>query len=351
MPPSSTSSSEPASATAAPRRSAWYGAARTLLAVLAFVVAADLALRRLSPFELYDDWEHQQIAYKEAKYRAFVARRRAEVILTGSSVIMDLDARRMGKQAHARIFNGGIGSGNPTSMTAVLEHAYYPYGKPRLVVYATSARDLRDNDPDPYNQPPFFSHRMRSIRAKKWQERVEVALERYSYLFRIRRQLRDLAHRGELPQGVKIKTDDYGSRKYKPQHLVATLKGRTDFPADYAYRSRYDHYRIDFEHGHVRQLISLIERNRADGIETILVNVPLSPAAMSLFDRREADYETYRAALREVARRANVPLYDAHGELALTNRDFYDADHMAKSGVRQTEDYLSPIIAEHLRRR
>jgi hypothetical protein len=342
MPPSSTSSSEPPTS-----RGAWLAAARAVLAVLLCVVAVDVGLRKLAPFELYSDWEHQQIAYKQDKFRSFVDGGGVDVLLAGSSVIMNLDAKRLGRRTHARVFNGGIGSGNPTAMGAILSHMYYPLGKPKVLVYGVSARDLRDSG-DAFDQPPFFSNKMRTIRAETWQERLEAAFERVSYLFRIRRQVRDLAHRGEIPRGAEIKTDAYGSRKHRSNGLKHSLNARGQFPPNYAYRSRYNHYRVDLAKGHARQLVSLIEQNEALGIKTVLVNVPLSPAGMTLFDRPEEDYRTYLAALAEVARLTGVELFDAHGDLQLTNADFGDADHMGGRGDQKTEDYLVPVIARHL---
>jgi hypothetical protein len=333
------------------RRPAWYEALRTVLAVLVLVTVADLSLRLWTPFELYDDWEHQQIAWKQGKFRDFVARRPVDVLLVGSSVIMDLDAKRVGQRARAAVFNGGIGGANPTAMAAIVEHLYLPMAKPKLLVYALSARDLRDTDEDPYDQPPFYSHRMRAIRAKTWQERLEVAVERFSYLFRVRRPLRDFVQRGELPAGVEITTDDYGSRRHKPSNLLASLKGREEFPADYPYRSRYRDYRIDRRRGHARQLRALIKRCRSLGIKVVVMNVPLSPAAMSLFDRRDADYRFYLKTLHAIAARAGVELYDAHSELQLGNADFGDADHLGRRGATKTEKYLAAIVAQHLARK
>jgi hypothetical protein len=312
------------------------------------VALIDLGLRYVAPFELHDDWEHQQVAWKQEKFRKFVAARRVDVLIAGSSVSMNLDAKRIGQRARASVFNGGIGGANPTAMAAILEHMYLPMARPRLLVYALSARDLRDTDEDPYDQPPFYSHRMRAIRAQTWQQRLEVAAERYSYLFRVRRQLRDLAQRGERPKGVEIATDDFGSRKHRPNRLIASLKGREEFPADYPYRSRYRGYRVDLQKGQAHQLLALIEHSKSLGIAVILVNVPLSPAAMTLFDHPEPDYQLYLQSLREVARRAGVELYDAHGELQLGNADFGDADHMAKRGDVKTENYLGRIIAQQL---
>lgn len=346
MPPSSTSSSEP---TAPSGLGPWRAAVLALLLGLLCLIAADFGLRWLVPFELHEDWEHQQVAYKEARFKQFARKKRVDVILAGSSVIMDLDAKRLSRAVRGSVFNGGIGSGNPTAMGAILEHMYFAIEKPKLVVYGVSARDLRDTG-DPYDQPPFYSHRMRAVRAKNWQERLEVRVERFSYMFRVRRQLRDLAQRGELARGTEIKTDEYGSRPHKTHRLVSSLKGKHEFPADYAYRSRYRNYRIDLETGHAHQLVTLIRKNRERGIRTILVNVPLSPAAMTLFDRREADYRLYLRSLREVARRAGVELHDAHSELALGNRDFYDADHMGSRGDRALEGYIEPLIQRELGR-
>lgn len=347
MPPSSTSNSEPAEG-AAGSKASWRTAALTLLLGLLCLAAADFGLRWLAPFELHDDWEHQQVAYKEARFRKLAQKQRVDVILAGSSVIMSVDAKRLTRAVRGTVFNGGIGSGNPTAMGAILEHMYFPIEKPKLVVYGVSARDLRDLG-DAYDQPPFYSHRMRAIRAKNWQERLEVRVERFSYLFRVRRQLRDLAQRGELARGTEIKTDEYGSRQHKAQRLVSSLQGKAEFPPDYAYRSRYDRYHIDLENGHANQLVTLIRKNRERGIETILVNVPLSPAAMTLFDRRDADYQLYLRSLREVARRAGVELHDAHSDLGLGNRDFYDADHMAKRGDQALAEYIEPLIERALR--
>jgi hypothetical protein len=318
-----------------------------VLGVLVLVLVVDLALRALAPFELHDGWEHQQIAWKEDKFRQFARGGPVDVLLAGSSVIMSLDARRMSAQAKARVFNGGIGSGNPTAMGAILEHMYLPIAKPKLVVYAVSPRDMRDSG-DAFDQPPFFSHRVRSARAWTWQERVEVVAERYSYLLRVRRQLRDLATRGEQPRGTEIKTDGHGSRIHKGQRLARSLKGLRAFPADYGYRRRYRDYQIDYERGHARQLVSLIQRNSSLGIRTILVKVPLSPAGMSLFDHPDADYRLYSQALKRVARRTHVELYDAHHDLQLPNEDFFDADHMGARGDIKTQDYLAPIIEREL---
>ena len=72
----------------------------------------------------------------------------------------------------------------------------------------------------------------------------------------------------------------------------------------------------------------------------------ISPAALE--GDLQSRYERYLAELESLAKRLDVPLYDALGELKSSNAYFNDFVHVGAKGDKKVEDYLVPIIMRHL---
>lgn len=311
-----------------------------LAGVLLCVLVAELGLRALQPFDLHRDWEHPLIAAKEERYTKF-ARRDVDVLIVGSSLAMGLDAKRLSELTKRRVFNGSIAGLTAAGVAAVMAEGYAPIGKPKLVIYPLSMRDIRGGDA--FSMLPFFSHKMREARPSNWQGKLEVAVEDVSYLFRVRRQIRHSLVTAEKEERI-VPLDDFGTHKHVGHRLNARLRDKAYARKTY---NKLVHARLaSATSPNAEELSEMIEFNRANGVETVLVNMPISPAAM---DRRLAKhYKTYMAEVRKFAKRVDVPFYDALGKLKLDNAHFNDFVHVGPKGDKRVEDYLLAIIERHL---
>lgn len=314
--------------------------ALALLGVLGCVAAVDLSLRALAPFELHRDWEHPLIAAKEQLYEKF-ARSGVDVLLVGSSLSMNLDAKRLSELSGRRVFNGSVAGLTAAGIAAVVETAYTPIQTPKLVIYPLSMRDIRGGRA--FQMPPFSSHKMRAVRAPNWQSKIEIAAENASYLFRIRRQLRHSLVSDEHEERIAA-LDEYGTRGHARHQLPQRLRNR-------AYARKYFNKLLQEQEAsqdtdNAKELVRMIQANRKNGVHTVLVNMTLSPAALKGKQRKR--YAKYLKQLEAVAKREGVPLYDALDDLKLSNEYFNDYVHVGAKGDKKVEDYLVRIIRRHL---
>jgi lysophospholipase L1-like esterase len=315
--------------------------ALSLLGIFACVLAADVGLRVLEPYELHRDWEHPVIGAKEALYEKF-SNSDVDALIVGSSLTMNLDAKRIGEASGYRVFNGSIAGLTASGISAVMREAYAPTRKPRLVIYPLSMRDLRKRE-RPFDRPPFLSHKMRAERPVTWQDRVEIEAERVSYLFRIRRQVRHDLLEDEREQRT-FPLDAYGTRNHARHLLQARLKNPR-FLKEY-YRDMASEGEAFGDTADADELTKMIRANKRDGIQTVLVNMVLSPAAIS--GKLARHYKTYVKQSKALAKREGVPWYDAHDELDLSNAYFNDLVHTGAKGDKRVEDYLVTLIQRHL---
>lgn len=314
--------------------------ALSLAGTVALIVAADLTLRAIAPFPLHRDWEHPLIAAKERLYTTF-AQREVDVLIVGSSLSMNLDAKRLSDATKRRVFNGSVAGLTAAGIAAVMAEAYAPTRKPRLVIYPLSMRDMRGGDA--FAMPPFLSHKMREARPANWQSRLEVAVEDASYLFRVRRQLRHELVSNEQEEEI-APLDAHGTRNHTRHNLESRLKNKAYAKKNYEKLLRAKESSATTSNA--EELVEMIEGNRRDGVQTVLVNMTISPAALQ--GELRSRYEKYLTDLERLANRADVPLYDALGDLKLSNAYFNDFVHVGAKGDKKVEDYLVPIILRHL---
>lgn len=316
--------------------------ARALAGIIACIVAVDLLLRAIAPFELHRDWEHPVIAAKERLYSKF-AKKGVDVLIVGSSLSMNLDAKRLSKLTEHRVFNGSVMGLTAGGVAAVMTEGYAAIRKPKLVIYPLSMRDFRPGDA---LMQPFLSHKMREARPGNWKGKLEVSVENVSYLFRVRRQLRHSLVSDAREQKVP-RLDAYGTRPHTGHNLNARLRSKGWVKRKYPPVLRYKE--ASTTTFNALELVNMIEANRRNGVQTVLVNMAISRAAVD--GELGNHYERYLAELEAMARRLDVPLYDALGELNLNNDHFNDFVHVGAKGDRKVEDYLVPIIKRHLNAR
>lgn len=318
-------------------------AALSILAVVACVVAVDVGLRVLAPIELHRDWDHPLIAAKERLYEKF-AEQDVDVLIVGSSLAMNLDAARLEKLSNRRVFNGSVVGLTAAGVSAVMQVGYAAIRNPKLVIYPLSMRDLRGGRA--FEMTPFFSHKMRAARPAGWQGELEVALEDVSYLFRIRRQVRHFLVSEEREQQLDriAKLNEHGMRGHAPHQLRRRLGNKAYKNEVFSRLVREEQATASTDNA--TELVKMIEANKRNGVETVLLNISISPAALA--GRQKKRYKKYLSELRALAKRADVPMYDALGDLELSNGYFNDFVHLGAKGDKKVEDYLLPIIERHL---
>jgi hypothetical protein len=325
-------------------REAWV----TVASMVMVLVVGELALRAFRPFDLFDDWEHPQVAAKLRTLTAYVAvRGGVDVLLLGNSSIMNVNVGLIEEEHQAAgltVFNAGIGGATPETLRFILEHGVLPVARPDVLLIAIGPRDLRDVSGWRRGQDaPLLSHQARRHKARLPLDVAEVNLERASQVFRVRRQVRDTLSRGTRFTMANIEVDERGVRKGFTGRLPAWLGGAREFPPDDPYRSRYREYRVD-EDGRWQDLVELIRFAKSEGMAVVLVTVPIAPAARSLFDDPDGDWAVYEEGIQRVGRATGVAVADAHRDLALPDDAFTNADHTNVMGDDRLARYLSAAV-------
>lgn len=318
----------------------------SFMATFAFFVLLDITLNFFAPVNLYGGWEHQQAYVKMQNLKNYSEKTQIDVLLYGNSVVMSLDPaliEQKWQKENIHGFNAGIGGIVPETALFILRNGIFPTVKPRLIIYFIGPRDLRDrNIPKRYSSP-MTSHIGRRVFASTIIEKLEVYAENISYIFAARRSIRDYITRGQLPETTLITADKRGFWKQTTSNISNKLNGKGVFPANDSYRTRYNHYQIK-DGGEYSELISMIELAESENIDFILVNMPISPACFSLFDRPQEDYQLYQSALKQVINKTGVKFYDMHADLELKNVDFSNADHLNMKGDEKVIEYINKSI-------
>lgn len=311
-------------------------------------LAIDILIRHWEPFELYNGWEHQQVDIKQTTYKKYVNKyKHVDVLIFGSSITMNLSAKRIAVKSKKYVFNGGIGGLVPETASTIFQFAYMPIKKPKTIIYGISPRALKDPKHIKRGvKAPLKSFNVRVETASTLTEKAEIFFEKYSYIFRIRRNFRDYIIRGGTPKTTTIKIGEFGSRRsFGRGGLHNLLNKKGEFPKNYYYRSRYSNYQINIAHGETAELIGFINDMESKGIDVILIDFPIAPACNLLFDNPIKNLEAYREAINHIISESKVRYFNAGNDLQLGNEHFANPDHLGMSGDRKVEDYIIDILS------
>lgn len=322
-----------------------------LVVLLALVIMTELALRvpavtqRLPAPELLL-WHSPLIQTKFNYLKTFESTRGIDILFIGNSTVQAgvnpqvFDASQGEGVNGPGAFNGSV-EGLPPYGTLLFLEIWMRYTTPEVIIYGMSPQDLNSNSPwarditDRVKHSPLaWAEARRGIRG-----RVTAGLLEHSAFYRYRSVLYNLFLRGgTMPPvpDVYFDTRGYHSLDHRLADIPAADRRMFYNKAGVLNYSPRGEQMTALEH--------LIQYCDDNGIQLILVNMPLADEYYSQFDG-PGDYQEYLSALTDVARGHTLPLWDMENlpaSLAFGDTEFADLNHLNHDGAQR----LSSMMAE-----
>ena len=270
----------------------------------------------------------------------------AAVAFVGTSLVYGIDPAALPRSVDGRPagYNAALASGIPLLIRPWTTHAVLPRLAPDLLVVGLTSYELSD-DPFAVVQAEAFASSDGARRDRDDAgalDRVDRWLGEHSALWEHRSALRDPSTLLDAVRGDGFELDA----------VTASLQpsGRPS----YRERTRFEDRlqpgggglgRWEIGTDNVAALRGLLREARAAGVEVALVNMPVTEEYVARHPRGAADYEAYRAFLRDLAEEEDVPLIDGHG---LTDHRFFaDEVHLNLEGAQAFTALLVDALRAH----
>ncbi|MBK8047641.1 MAG: SGNH/GDSL hydrolase family protein [Anaerolineales bacterium] len=291
-------------------------------------------------------WHAEMIEYKLEYLKKFAASHDLDVLFVGNSTTQAgvdptvFDTER-NLSAGAGSFNASIEGLPPAGLLTFLK-IYLRYVQPQHVVIGLSAQDLNSNSPwakdvtDRVKASPLAMAEAR----EGWLGQVLAFALDHSVLFRYRNLLHQFVVRGgQLAPASNVYFDDRG---FDPID-----RSLASFSASEALQLQNRAGVLNYDAGglQLQSLKQTIQLLQEQGIDVVLVNMPLADGYYRNFDKPE-DYDRYLAALHQVAEQFDVPVLDMESlpaELAFGDAEFADFNHLNATGAQR----LTALIADY----
>lgn len=221
-----------------------------------------------------------------------------------------------------------------------------PRLQPDTVVIGLSSVDLNSGDPDTFWGPLTRSRGYSRVNAQTADDvahQVEIVLEDWSALFRLRTVLREpvrvLLEFGNQDES-DLQTGPFGAElrdeELDPYELTEEGKRRIREGqlADFRLVGR------DLE-----MLDSLVRELTAQDIEVILLNMPMTDDFVQLHPSGEQDYLAYVSILEDLARRYEARLIDLGRAIESTDL-FRDPSHLNYEGADMFTKHLASTLED-----
>jgi hypothetical protein len=318
------------------------GLAKTLAIALAVLVAIDAAMWAWDPFGLRSGWEIPWVDTKiEGARRVQREQGSIDVMLLSTSLGLSIDVGLWSEALGGKhsFYNASMGGGQPDVSRMLFENVYYPEFKPRRLIYLASLPGISG---EARVGPHFQTVMGRRLTAVTLKDKAFSQAERFSYLFRCRRQVRRLIVKGGIPVETRFRHDEFGSnypvlQRQTPEKIDST-KGK--LPEGTAFTSPFR----ALEDGQFGELLKLAEFCRAHGVEFVLASQPVAPCGSLFLKDPGKEYGDYYAAL-DACRAGGSRVVRLDEALQLGNQDFYDPAHANRfGGFRLTEQLYEEVV-------
>jgi hypothetical protein len=292
-------------------------------------------------------WHSELIQPKLEYLQQFEAAQGVDILFIGNSTMQAgldpkvFDDSRAAKGAGPGSFNAAI-EGLPPYGTRLFVEIFLRYTKPKALILGLSPQDLNSNSPwaaditDRVRHSPLaLAEAQRGARGRL----IETLLDR-SFLYRYRLTLFQWLLRGG--QARKPAEVYFDQRGYHP--LDRRL---ADIPANErgVLFNRAGVLNYSTEGLQKEALLAMIDFCQENGIDLILVNMPLADDYYYNFDDQDA-YQNYLDQINRIAASHSLPLWDFESlpeEEGFTDEDFADLNHLNREGA----EHLSQMIAAH----
>ena len=246
-------------------------------------------------------WELEETNQKHHQMSDLAEDGGASTVFIGSSLVgVGLDPAHYADAVDLTrpAYNAALLSSALGQQSTWLEHFVIPMLEPDTVVIGVSARELNANDPTLDDADRLFAQAgpVREARDElSLIDQAEHALRRTSYLFRYREVLREpLQLFAEDPLPRETAVTDLG--------MTTAVLDREFAPFDRELLARFGHIqRFALAERRLDQLASTAGALVADGIDVVLLDMPVTQAAIDVLPRGRADYEEASRAVQQLA--------------------------------------------------
>lgn len=292
------------------------------------------------------------------------ARRPRDLVLVGGSPVSEgldpavLEGTPWRGRPLQHVFNLGLSGATTSEVWHAVRHGVG--APPRLLVYGITASDVNDGRDEPHGPrslmaaPDVAEWVRRRPKAAEWCARQYAfgKLGRSSNLYHYRNAIRlwaadrvERAWPGASPEAGREARDGlrysaaltsgngFAPRPEFQAGSLARMKAAGALPRSFHF---LDKFAVG---GHLRYLHRLLDWGEANGVEVVLVDMPVSDHLEETL-HPEA-FATYRAALAEVERRRGVTVLRASRRaVGLGDDDFADQIHLNAGGTAKLSAWL-----------
>ena len=302
------------------------------------LVAVELASRMIAPSLPVDPgkWPRIEIASKLDQIRDIAnTGKKVEVLFAGSSMMAGgIDPVAFTEASGKSSYNAAFAGPSMRTVTPWVLDVVEPLLRPDVVVVGIQSRELSDNGPknevmyDKFINSPGYQQTKGTVASQ-----LEGDIEELSYFLRYRRALREpsqLFSTDEASQQALAETE--------VRQVIGESGMRVEEPSDYKrpaklIRGLYEKTLIDFavggpEYEALKDLSSGLE---AEGVELVLLNMPVTEDYWGAHGDPEGDRAAYHELMSEFVAETGVTLIDAEDGFP-SSEPFRDPVHLDIEG-------------------
>jgi hypothetical protein len=283
---------------------------------------------------------------KEAAMRRLAEDDGVSVVFLGSSTMdaaADPSLSSVGRQRGS--YNASVGAGSLAMIDVWGRLLAVPVLRPDVVVVGIVSRELNPNDPEQRsNEAKFFDSKAvhRLTGDERFLERVERRAADLSALVEYRSVLRQPSRVIDALRGDEFRTGEFGEivaddGQYEG-FLEARFRGGPESTANIRARSLRD---FEIGAGRVEILRRLLRFVADQGIDVIVVNMPVTDDYVSAHPNGAADYERAVDVVRRETDRAGATFLDIG---VWPDELFADVAHVNAEGSRQFMQVVDDAI-------
>jgi hypothetical protein len=292
-------------------------------------------------------WHAELIDVKVTYLQEFAAERGIDVLFIGNSTMqVGLDpavfdaTRGIGSTADPGSFNAAV-EGIPPYGAHLFLDIFLRYSQPDTIIYGLTPQDLNGNSPWAADITDRVRHSpMALAEARRGLKGQALAFFLdHSQLFRYRLVLFRL-----LLADPSVQKEPFVYFDERGYHRLTRILAEIPPERRGRFYNRAGVLNYDTRGLQTDSLRRLIEQVQAEGIELILVNMPLADEYYNNFDAPEADYDLYLRTVTAIANEYNLIFIDLEQNETIatfTDEHFADFNHLNQSGAERFSSVLA----------
>ncbi len=269
--------------------------------------------------------------------RQMVTRGRVDCIVLGSSMVLNdfspaafQNAYQERAQADLNCVNFGV-AGLTAAEAGDIARLLADVAHPRLLIYGTSARDYADTIGD--------------LQAASGNRLTEIPWVRYRLArgFSLEGWLIDHSYAFHYLIGSRHWTQFWGQPlQAAPPRQVIDVRQPPDPKNEAGQYELLTHYAISAE---ARAGLENILRLPKQGVQVVVVEMPVHPTYLYFFDNGEADQRLFRDSVADAARAHGIVFWPADASLSLPDSMWTDRNHLEPSGGAAFSQWLGRQVS------